>query len=212
MQGCDRYFSLSQAGHRCVDPQVGPLEPRALVASLRDGDPAAFARAHATHGPRIFNFLARMSGRKDLAEDLYQETWIKLALHARRLAEDTDLAAWLYTVARNLARSEKRSQKVRPTGGPVPDDAAYAGASPYEWAAANETEGRLERALGELPGPFREVLLLVVVEGLEHERAAKILDLSPDALRQRLTRARAKLAEALEATEPNRRGAATLKE
>jgi RNA polymerase sigma factor (sigma-70 family) len=146
-----------------------------------------------------------MSGRRDVAEDLYQETWIKLAIHAPRLAEDTDLAAWLYTVARNLARSEKRSQKVRPAaGGPVPEDAPHPGASPYEWASATETEGRLERALAELPAPFREVLLLVVVEGMEHDQVAKILDLSPEALRQRLARARANLAERLGKTsEPN---------
>jgi len=180
---------------------VGLPEDRALVAALRDGDGVAFGRVHATHGPRIFNFLARMAGRKDLAEDLYQETWIKLAVHAPRLAEDTDLAAWLYTVARNLARSEKRAQKVRPvSGGPIPDDSVHPGASPYEWAAANETEGRLEQALAELPGPFREVLLLVVVEGLEHDRVARILDLTPEALRQRLARARAKLAERLHTT------------
>ena len=175
-----------------------PTPDRALVAALREGDPVAFGRVHATHGPRIFNFLARMSGSRDLAEDLYQETWIKLALHAPRLAEDTDLAAWLYTVARNLARSERRSAKVRPAGGPIPDDSAYGGASPYEWASANETHARLEQALADLPGPFREVLLLVVVEGLEQERVAVILDLTHDALRQRLARARAKLAESLD--------------
>jgi RNA polymerase sigma-70 factor (ECF subfamily) len=180
-------------------------DDRALVASLRAGDPVAFGRVHASHGPRIFNFLARMSGRRDVAEDLYQETWIKLALHAQRLAEDTDLGAWLYTVARNLARSEKRSEKARPAGGgPVPEAAAHPGPSPYEWVAATETEGRLERALGELPVPFREVLLLVVVDGLPHDQAAKILDLSPEALRQRLARARAKLAERFGKTsEPN---------
>ena len=146
-----------------------------------------------------------MSGRRDVAEDLYQETWIKLAIHAPRLAEDTDLAAWLYTVARNLARSEKRSQRARPVGGgPIPEDAAHPGASPYDWAAAGETEGRLERALAELPAPLREVLLLVVVEGLDHDQAAGILGLSPEALRQRLARARAGLAERLGKTsEPN---------
>ncbi len=184
---------------------MGPATDRALVAALREGDAVAFGRVHAAHGARIFNFLARMAGRRDLAEDLYQEMWIKLAVHASRLDPETDLGAWLYTVARNLARSEKRAAKVRPEGAPMPEEAAAPGPSPYEWAAATETEGCLERALQDLPPPFREVLLLVVVEGLEHDRAAAILDLSPEALRQRLARARAKLAERLsELSEPAR--------
>jgi RNA polymerase sigma-70 factor (ECF subfamily) len=181
---------------------VGPPTDRALVALLREGDAIAFGRVHAGYGPRMWSFLARMCRRKDVAEDLYQEMWIKLAVHAHRLDPDTDLAAWLYTVARNLARSEQRSMR---SGVPMSsyaneaDDAPHAGPSPYEWAAANETQARLEQALADLPYPFREVLLLVVVEGMEHERAATILDLSPDALRQRLARARAKLAERMDA-------------
>jgi RNA polymerase sigma factor (sigma-70 family) len=77
-------------------------------------------------------------------------------------------------------------------------------------AAANETEALVDRALADLPGPLREVLLLIVVAGLEQEQVAEILDLKPDALRQRLTRARAKLSERLdELMKPTR---ATVKE
>jgi RNA polymerase sigma-70 factor (ECF subfamily) len=204
------FFSLSHADPACVYPFVGTDSDLALVVLLRHGDPAAFGRVYEAYGPRIFRFLARMCGQKDVAEDLYQETWIKLAIHARRLEDDTDLGAWLYTVARNLARSERRTQSVRPPSEEIPGDAPHAGASPFDWALASETQRRLERALAELPGPLREVLLLVVVEGVEPERAAAILDLTPDALRQRLSRARAKLTEALD--ERTRPGLARVKE
>lgn len=184
---------------------MGSPSDLALVLLLQRGDPAAFGKVYEAYGPRIFRFLARLCGRKELAEDLYQETWIKLALHARRLEEDTDLGAWLYTVARNLARSERRGQTSRPVTEELGVDAPYAGASPFEWASATETQKRLELALRDLATPLREVLLLVVVEDVEHERAAAILDLTPEALRQRLSRARAKLAEALdEQTKPGR--------
>jgi RNA polymerase sigma-70 factor (ECF subfamily) len=176
---------------------MGAPRDQPLVTALRRGDVAAFNRVHEQCGPRIWSFLARMCGRRDVAEDVYQETWIKLALHAPRLAEDTDIAAWLYTVARNLARSERRSTRARPGGVDVADGLPHGGASPYDWAAATETQAHLEEALAGLPAPFREVLLLVVVDGLEPERAAKVLDLSHEALRQRLARARAKLAERL---------------
>jgi RNA polymerase sigma-70 factor (ECF subfamily) len=173
---------------------------RALTTALRRADPVAFGRVHARYGPRLYNFLARMTGRKDKAEDLYQEMWLKLAVHATRLEEDTDLGAWLYTVARNLAYSDRRSARARPDvdSGAPPDHAVAETASPYDWAAANQTEALVDRALSEIPDAFREVLLLVVVAGLEPEQAAEILGLKPEALRQRLSRARAKLAERLD--------------
>jgi RNA polymerase sigma-70 factor (ECF subfamily) len=181
----------------------------ALVVALQRGDHAAFAEVHARYGPRIFTFLCRMTGRTHLAEDLYQETWVKLAVHATRLAADTDLPAWLYTVARNLARSERRSLRSRSTAGEEAAETADRGGSPFDWAAATQTQARLEEALGALPAPFREVILLVVVEGLDHERAATVLALSPEALRQRLARARAKLAEHLARSAPRKPGSET---
>jgi len=181
-------------------PGVDTMRDAVLVASLRGGDPVAFGRVHATFGPRLYNFLARMTGNKERAEDLYQETWIKLALHASRLDPDTDLGGWLYTVARNLARSERRSEKARPAtvADARPEHALDHRASPYDWASANQTEALVERALADLPGPMREVLLLVVIDGLELDQVAQIVDLKPEALRQRLSRARAKLAERLD--------------
>jgi RNA polymerase sigma factor (sigma-70 family) len=173
----------------------------ALVALLRQRDATAFNQVHRTRGPRLFAFLVRMTGRRDRAEDLYHELWMKLAVHAEKLAPDTDLGGWLYTVARNLAYSDRRAERARPaiaSASDASDESAHHGGSPYDWAAANETQARLEQALMELPAPFREVLLLVVVDGLSHEQAGGVLGLSPEALRQRLARARAKLTERLD--------------
>jgi RNA polymerase sigma factor (sigma-70 family) len=76
-----------------------------------------------------------------------------------------------------------------PSGSPV--------ASPFEWTAANETERRLETALRELPVSCREALLLVAVEGQSRSDAAAICGVTPEALRQRLSRARVLLAKKL---------------
>jgi RNA polymerase sigma-70 factor (ECF subfamily) len=70
--------------------------------------------------------------------------------------------------------------------------------SPFEAAAASELERRIERALAAIPAASREVLLLVAVAGLHHSDAADICGITPDALRQRLHRARAALSKALE--------------
>jgi len=71
--------------------------------------------------------------------------------------------------------------------------------SPYEAAAASEAGRRLEAALGALPVAYREALLLVAIEGLRPMEAAHVCGVSPEAMRQRLSRARALLAQSLDA-------------
>src|SRR5262245_5384316 len=80
-----------------------------LVLRLRRGEEAAFDAAYDLYRRRLFGFLARLSGRRDVAEDLLQETFLRLAAKARLLAEDTNLRAWLFAVARNLFISHRRA-------------------------------------------------------------------------------------------------------
>jgi RNA polymerase sigma-70 factor (ECF subfamily) len=70
--------------------------------------------------------------------------------------------------------------------------------SPFEAAAASELERRIERALAAMPTASREVLLLVAVAGLDHSDAADVCGITPEALRQRLHRARVTLSKVLE--------------
>jgi len=172
----------------------------ALVAGLRDGDAAAFDAVHEAFETRLFTFLLRLCRRRDVAEDLLEETWLRLVKHARRLRPDTRLAPWLFTVARHLHVSYLRSRAL--------EDSAMDGliglwplnlerTSPFEAAVASELQRRLERALASMPLASREVLLLVGVAGLDQSEAADVCGITPEALRQRLSRARAALARAL---------------
>ena len=58
---------------------------RAVVEALRSGDPAAFDRVHDAFNVPLFTFLLHLSRRRDVAEDLLEETWLRLVRHARRL-------------------------------------------------------------------------------------------------------------------------------
>jgi RNA polymerase sigma-70 factor (ECF subfamily) len=171
-----------------------------LVAGLRAGDAAAFDAVHEAFHTRLFTFLLRLCRRRHVAEDLLEETWLRLVKHARRLRPDTRLAPWLFTVARHLYVSYVRSR--------VFEDSAVAGlmalwpvsverSSPFEVAVANEVQRRIEQALASMPPASREVLLLVAVAGLDQADAADVCGITPEALRQRLSRARATLARAL---------------
>ena len=181
---------------------MDPETEQALVERLRNGDEAAFDAVYDAFNLRVFTFLLRVSRRRDVAEDLLEETWLRLVKHAHRLHEGTRLGPWLFTVARNLHVSYIRSRLL--------EDSATAGLtalwpsgahrpSPFEATAASELEQRIERALASLPAPSREVLLLVGVAGLDHSDAADVCGITPQALRQRLHRARALLARALDA-------------
>lgn len=176
-----------------------------LVSRLRAGDPAAFEVVYDTFNPPLFNFLARLSQRRDVAEDLVEETWLRLVAHARRLRPDTRLGPWLFTVARHLHASYRRSRLLEDTHtiallGAWPFGSARP--SPFEDASANEMERRIETALGALPVAYREALLLVGVEGLQPAEAAAVCGMTPEAMRQRLSRARAALARLLDKTAP----------
>ena len=170
---------------------------RELIGRLRRGDAGAFDEVYAWMRPRLWSFLARMTGRRDVADDLAQEVWLRLARNAHKLADDTRLAAWLFTVARNLYVSQWRSaQAARALAGDLLPPEPIA-ASPFEAAAESQTAARIERAIAALAPTYREILLLCAVEGLAPRDAAVILGLSAEAARQRLSRARTMIEAAL---------------
>jgi RNA polymerase sigma-70 factor (ECF subfamily) len=178
-------------------------DERMLVARLRAGDTSAFDEVYDVYRPRVFAFLLRMTRNRTLAEDLLDETWLRLVSHASRLLPDTRPGPWLFTVARNLYWSFRRDSLVEETSATellTLWPAAAAWPSPFELLAASELERRVERALSTLAPQHREVLLLVAHEGLTPGDAAAVCGISPEALRQRLSRARAVLAERLRET------------
>jgi RNA polymerase sigma factor (sigma-70 family) len=173
----------------------------ALIQRLSGGDSDAFDTVYDEYRARLYSFLVRLSRRRDLAEDLLEETWLRLVEHAGRLRPDTRLGPWLFTVARNLYFSYCRSRLVedqRVAGLMGLGSCAGARPSPFEETAAGELERRLERALQTMPPPYREVLLLSLVEEMTPADMAIACGVTPEALRQRLSRARAMLARELE--------------
>jgi len=171
-----------------------------LVSRLRRGEPEAFDQVYAALRARLFSFLLRLTGRREVAEDLSQETWLRLARRAADLRDDTTISAWLFTVARNLATSYWRSRWL---DGPLAanlddlDPADDNAGTPERLAEARDDRRALEASLATLSPSDREVLLLVGVEGLSPADAAAVCGVKPEALRKRLERARTRLGAAL---------------
>ena len=173
---------------------VAPSPDSELCDRLRRGDRAAFRDLYGRFAQSTFRFLVRLAGRRDLAEDLHQETWLRVARNAGRLRPDGDLAPWTFAIARNVFVSSRRRGGVRAAADEASARELTYALSPDADPACHD----LERALAGLAEPHREILLLVGVEGLEIAHAAAVLELRADAARQRLARARAALAEALD--------------
>ncbi len=169
----------------------------ALVRRLKERDVTAFDEIYEASRARLYSFLVRLTRRRDLAEEILQETWMRLATRGHLLRDDTHLCAWLFTVARNLFASYCRNraldtERICELGRMTP----HVAPSPFESAASTETERRLERAIADLPPHYREALLLAA-EGFAHDEAAVICDVRPDAFRKRLSRAREMVTAAL---------------
>lgn len=179
------------------------ISEECLIAELRGGSRAAFEAVYAAEKAAVYGFLVRLAGDSNVAADLFQNVWLKLARHAPRLRPDTRIRAWLVTVARREFLSHRRAQaldlsRLLTLDRPV-----------VTLGAADPRLSELTKALARLTDGDREVLLLTSVEGLDAGQAAEALCISPAALRQRLSRARKRLSAALEelAAEPGVLGA-----
>lgn len=174
------------------------LRDTELLTALARGDENAFDAVYESLRAPLYSFLVRLCKSRELAEDLLQETWLRLARHAPLFPADTKLRPWLFTVARNLYRSQRRwslldAERLRDWG-LIHSERAESG---FESFAASAEQRAVERALASLPAAEREILLLCGWSGFEPMEAAEILGLRADAVRQRLRRARAKLRERL---------------
>lgn len=174
------------------------------LEEVRGGDEAAFRQIYRAYRPRLYTFLCRLSGRPDVAEDLLQEVWLRLASRPPEPRAGKPLAPWLFRVARNVFVSHLRNRGRDPgrTGelGAL-EFRATPGPGPLEDLAERETVRSMERAFHRLRLSDRETILLVATGGLAPIEAAGVLGIQPDAFRQRLARARARLADLLRSLE-----------
>jgi RNA polymerase sigma factor (sigma-70 family) len=167
---------------------------RELVERLRRGEPEAFERVYEAERAAVYGFLLRLTRDASVAADLFQNVWLKLARHASTLREDSNLRAWLLTVARHEFSSFRRAQALD-----LSRLLLLGLAPPAEAAGCPDDDNgrRLTMALDRLVDADREVLLLNAIGELDSEALALALGISGDALRQRLARARRRLTQAL---------------
>jgi RNA polymerase sigma-70 factor (ECF subfamily) len=131
------------------------------------------------YGPALLVYLRRLAGRRDLAEDLLQETFVQALRGLNRLDEVASPRAWLFTIARNVGISALRRR--RPVAA-LSDDVADAKAA----AGADPRLEQMTQAIDKLPDKLRETLELRLRHELSYEEIAAVLSIPVGTVRSRL--------------------------
>lgn len=180
-----------------VRAAASPQEQLDLAERIRKADPAAEELLVRLYGAPVYAMLLARTGDREAARDLMQEVLmaVVLALRNGHVREASRLAAFVHGTARNLANNYLRSIRQHPNAPPL--DARELAATAAISAEDQERRAFVREALGHLGATDRTILLLTLVENLKPGEIAEQLDLNPDVVRARKSRAVKKVAEYL---------------
>ncbi len=174
---------------------MSPAADNTLMLKVRDGDLGKFSFLFERHHRTLFNFLLRLTGNRDLSEDLVQEVFLRMLKYRRTFRPDSQFTAWMYQVARNAhvdyfrkhkneapadRDAEKEDSLVEPVG-PAPN--------PEQQFRKAQEASLVRRALARLSLDKREVLILSRYQGLKYEEIAAILGCEVGTVKGRVFRA-----------------------
>jgi len=182
-------------------------QDRADMERLAAGHDAALNALMHRHATAVFRFLVRMLGNEDDANDLAQETFVRVYRARESYRPENKFTTWLYTIAANLARNHLRWRARHPalsldatsdeTGRSLGDGVPSASGDPLQQAEAGERVRAVQAAVQALPEDLRQALVLCEWEGLTMAEAAEVLQTTVKAVDSRLYRARKQLRETL---------------
>jgi RNA polymerase sigma-70 factor (ECF subfamily) len=144
-----------------------------LIAKLRDGNEAAFKEVMSMFKKPIYNYLNLLLGSRQLAEELTQDTFVRVYFKAHTLKTDNEQAAkaWIYSIATNLARSEFRKKRIRQVFSLSDVNERQASYTP-------DIEGKLlvEQLLAQVPEKWRVPLVMKEMDNFTFEEIARMLN------------------------------------
>jgi RNA polymerase sigma-70 factor, ECF subfamily len=193
-----------------MPPDVDPQLLGTLVTRCREGDGAAFDQIFNMFRGPLYSYLARTTGDRHLAEDLLQDTFLRMVKHLDRYEESGKFKAWLFRIAANRVRdwARRRSRSERVGGASRGDDEdgttvvdRPVEAPPEAAAIHQEAVGQLEMELAALDADEREVLVLRHYSGLSFREIADIMGAPLGTVLARGHRALGKLRERMQRPE-----------
>jgi RNA polymerase sigma-70 factor, ECF subfamily len=191
--------------------ELSNLPDADVVALAQAGREAAFRELIRRYDRPVFSLIVRMVRDRETAEDLAQETFIKVLNHIDRYRPEFKLSSWLFKIANNVAIDHLRKRHLRTIsidGSPHAATAAEIEATSFDVEARGETAleemeskelgSAIERAIAKLRPEYRSCIMLRHVEGRSYEEIATTLDLPLGTVKTYIHRARHELRHALE--------------
>jgi len=185
------------------------LTDEELMLRYRDGDVEAFTLLVHRYKNKLVSTAYRVVGDYAKAEDIAQETFLRVHRNAHRYRSIARFSTWIYTIALNVARNELRNTKRKRLVSleafgrdsetdqetyDIPDESSR----PDEEAENRDLRRVFEAAIQKLPERYRSVIILRDVQGLSYEEIAQILKVPKGTVKSRMNRARQKFKELIE--------------
>jgi RNA polymerase sigma-70 factor (ECF subfamily) len=181
------------------------------MLQVRDGDAEAFQELVLRYQNRLVALLAHLVGSRDKAEDLTQDVFLRVFRAKQQYVPGSKFSTWLYTIANNVARNHLRSMSRRHEVNLAPSKGNNHDARPLENAALaasammpsrqiekDELCAAVQAAIASLNDRQREAMLLSKFENMSYAEIAEIMDMTPQAIKSLLSRARNRVREALQ--------------
>ncbi len=169
-----------------------------LMARAREGDQEAFADLVDRHKDAVVSYLTRLTGNRDRAEDLGQETFLRLFRAAGEYTEQGYLRAYLYRIATNLVRSEERRERRLRLLTPFLARESHAEPAAPSGLLRQELQREVASALSRLPLRYRVPLVLHEIEGWSYVDIAQEIGCREGTVKSRVHRGRQQLKAKLE--------------
>jgi RNA polymerase sigma-70 factor (ECF subfamily) len=183
------------------------LSDEELISLFQKGKEAAFDELVYRYKDRIVNFLFRYTGNHETAEDLAQDTFIKLFRSKHLYKNIAKFSTWFYTIAINTAKTWLKNEGRIDTisinlgfdeDGEKDFDIESRDITPDDYANARIEEYYIQKALSMLDDKFREIIILRDIQDLDYEEIAEITGLPIGTVKSRINRAREKLKNLLQ--------------
>jgi len=171
-----------------------PLTDDELIDQVRAGDLQSFEELIDRYRNQVFNFVYRILGSRDEAEDILQDTFMKVYQHLPRYKKQSKFSSYLFTIAHNLSMNRvnyrKRSQMKLDTLAQSGGEVSVSERTPDAQLRENEVATVVHRAIGKLPPKYRAALVLSEFEGFSYKQISEVLDCSVGTVKSRIFRAR----------------------
>jgi RNA polymerase sigma-70 factor, ECF subfamily len=181
-----------------------------LMLQVRDGDAHAFEELMIRYQNRVLSLLTHLVGRRDQAEDLTQEVFLRVYRARSRYVPGAKFSTWLFTIAGNVASNAQRTKARRREvhlAPPAGDTASHSlealavaasGQMPTRQLDKAELCGAVQQAIASLNERQRMAVLLARFEHFSYADIAEVMEMTPQAIKSLLSRARCNLREALQ--------------